>query len=111
MRIYRHSLASVRWSVVHDVHTNSILLLSFTDCAEFNASLSTTNSFGAPDARSEYSHNTKGARRAGSQDLRIPGNGIHRRDCIPESIDNQTENRLESIRKRIQRLVEADGFR
>jgi hypothetical protein len=84
-----------------------VFVLCFLDRAQLDASLSTTNPFGASNAWSKYSRHTKRACGIGSQDLRVSRNHIHRCNGISESINNQAENRFEPVRKGIQGLFKA----
>lgn len=44
-------------------------------------------------------------------DLHFPGVGLHGRDGLPESTDNQAEDRLESVRQGLPGLVQINGLR
>lgn len=81
------------------------------DRPELDASLPTTDSPRTARTGPESAELTEGTAGGGPQDVRVPGDGLYRRDGLPESADHETENRFQPVRQRIPRFVASDRLR
>lgn len=78
---------------------------SISDCPQLNAPVPAKDTFGAPGTGPEHSGIPQGAAGRRPQDVRVPGDSVYGGDGVPEPAHHQVEDRLESVRQGIPRLV------
>lgn len=84
------------------------LHFSLSDCSQLHAPLPTQNTLDKME-RSLRTGDRLGPRAV--QNFHLSRDGLHGGDCLPKPAHHQVEDRFESVRQRIQRLIETDGFR